>query len=110
MLPEFTTLRTGIEWVDEVAWYYIQMVRCKTRYPHILSTPPALDTWSYVNDYDWADLKKATSQNVMVGVSGDGEADARMVAIESLTPGTYLKPLGRNVEVLSWSHSLHCKD
>jgi hypothetical protein len=46
----------------------------------------------------------------MVGVSGDGEADARMVAIESLTPGTYLKPLGRNVEVLSWSHSLHCKD
>ena len=90
LLPEFTTLRTGIEWVDEVAWYYIQMVRCKTRYPHILSTPPAFDTWSYVNDYDWADFKKATSQNVMVGVSGDGDADARLVAIESLTPGTYL--------------------
>ncbi|KAI2493781.1 hypothetical protein MHU86_20744 [Fragilaria crotonensis] len=90
LLPEFTTLRTGIEWVDEVAWYYIQMVRCKTRYPHILSTPPAFDTWIYVNDYDWAEFKKATSQNVMVGVSGDGEADARMVAIESLTPGTYL--------------------
>ena len=66
------------------------MVRCKTRYPHISSTPPAFDTWSYVNNYDWAEFKKAISQNVMVGVSGDGEAETRMVAIESLTPGTYL--------------------
>ena len=66
------------------------MVRCKTRYPHILSTPPAFDTWSYVDNYDWAEFKKATSQNVMVGVSGDGEAEARIGAIKSLTPRTYL--------------------
>jgi hypothetical protein len=66
------------------------MVRCKTRYPHISSTPPAFDTWSYVDNYDWAEFKKATSQNVMVGVSGDGEAEARIGAIKSLTPRTYL--------------------
>ena len=90
LLPEFTTLRTGIEWIDDVAWYYIQMVRCNTKYPHILSLGWAFDTWIHMSKDDWVEFNMASSRNVMVGVSGDREADARMVAIESLTPGTYL--------------------
>lgn len=90
LLPEFTTLRTGIEWIEDVAWYYIQMVRCKTKYPHILSRGPAFDTWVHVNDFDWDVYRKAVAENVMVGVSGDCERDNRLVAVQSLTPGTYL--------------------
>ena len=89
-MPEFTTLRTGIEWIDDVAWYFIQMVRCNTKYPHLLSLGPAIDTWIHMSRDDWAEFRKARSRNDMVGVSGDCEADARMIAIESLTPGTYL--------------------
>ena len=90
LLPEHTTLRTGIEWIDGVAWYYVQMVKCRTKHPHALSLPPAYDTWLFTSMSDWREFDVARGRDVMVGVSGHCAADARMVAIQSVTPGTYL--------------------
>ena len=90
LLPEFTTLRNGVEWIGDVPWYYIRVVTCRTKYPHILSCGAMYDTWVHVQPRDWDGFLRAIRGNVMVGVDGDCEADARMVAIESLTPATYL--------------------
>ena len=79
-----------MEWIGDVPWYYIQMVTCRTKYPHILSCGAMYDTWVHVQPRDWDGFLRAIRGNVMVGVAGDCEADARMVAIESLTPATYL--------------------
>ena len=40
--------------------------------------------------FDWREFHVARDRDVMVGVSGHCAADARMVAIQSVTPGTYL--------------------
>ena len=90
LLPKFTTLRNGVEWIGDVPWYYIRVVTCRTKYPHILSCGVMYDTWVHVQPRDWDGFLRAIRGNVMVGVDGDCEADARMVAIESLTPATYL--------------------
>lgn len=89
-LPEFTTLRTGMECIPDVPWYYVQMVACKTRYPHVQSYGCAYDTWIEVNEFDWRAFVDAIWKHVMVGVSGECQSHGRMMAIESLTAGTFL--------------------
>ena len=89
-LPGFTTLRTGVEWILDVPWYYVRMVACKTQYPHVQSYGCAYDTWIKVNDCDWRTFDDAIRHNVMIGVSGECGSDRRMIAIQSLTAGTFL--------------------
>lgn len=48
------------------------------------------DSWCCVQSSDWSEFQSALKANVMVGVDSDVDGGGRMVAIASLTPGTYL--------------------
>ena len=83
-------LRNGLEWIGDVPRYNIRVVTCRTNYPHIPLCGAMYNTWVHIQARDWDGFLRAIRGKVMVGVVGDCEADARMVAIKSLTPATYL--------------------
>ena len=82
LLPESSTLRSGLDWTRGFPCYFVELVHCRTQFP--------IDRF----DSEWKDddtvLRKFVLEGLMVGIEGEDNRDHRLIPIGALNAAVFL--------------------